>query len=87
MKKQKYEMKWADNGIILKDKDTDVLEVFETGVGAVDYEKKLQSYFGNELQCLIMNVEEDTNEELRNHGQYLHSLEVEVIVKPIIKKE
>ena len=38
MKKHKYEMKWADNGIILKDKDTDVLEVFETGVGAVDYE-------------------------------------------------
>ena len=32
-------------------------------------------------------TKEDTNEELRNHGQYLHSLEVEVIVKPIIKKE
>lgn len=46
MKKHKYEMKWADNGIILKDKDTDVLEVFETGVGAVDYEKKLQSFSG-----------------------------------------
>ncbi len=87
MKKQKYEMEWADNGIIVKDKDTDVLEVFETGVGAVDYEKKLQSYFGNELSCLMMGVEEETNEDLRNTDQYMHGLEVEVIVKPIIKKK